>query len=100
MFSINSFPCELRYKCFDVNQLEFLLLCVCVRSPVFFFLHYVCVRSGRRLERVEQVVGVRFRLLDVEDQGVHPALTWHRGQRVPGARPPVSQLHQRAVPTE
>lgn len=28
MFSINSFPCELRYKCFDVNQS--FCCCVCV----------------------------------------------------------------------
>lgn len=60
----------------------------------------MCVCSGRRLERVEQVVSVWCRLFDVEEQGVHPTLTWHRGQRMPGARPPVSQLYQRAVPTE
>lgn len=60
----------------------------------------MCVCSRWRLERVEQVVGVWCRLFNVEEQGVHPALTWHRGQRLPGARLPVSQLYQRAVPTE
>lgn len=79
----------------------FAAMCVCLCSPVLlFFFIIMCVCSGRRLERVEQVVGVRCRLFDVEEQGVHPALPWHRGQRLPGARPPVFKLYQRAVPTE
>lgn len=49
---------------------------------------------------MEQVVSLWCRLSDVEEQGMHAALTWHRGQRLPGAGPPVSQLYKRAVPTE
>lgn len=86
-------------NCLKTIRLSF-SCCACVSPLLFLFFFILFFSSGRRLERVEQVVSMWRRLFDVEEQRVHPALTWHRGQRLPGAWSPVSQLYQRAVSTE
>lgn len=100
MFSLISdqYFIPVKKPCIGGNQFE------CLMMQTFFnfmfFLYLMCFCSRWRLERVEQVVSLRCRLFYVEEQGVHPALTWHRRQRLPGGRPPVPQLYQRAVSTE
>lgn len=98
------FPACFPFQCYSckLGCKDKVFCCCRCHVCIFNFSHVlnVCVCSGWRLERVEQVVGMRRRLLDVEEQGVLPALARHRGQRLPGARPPVYKLHQRAVSTE
>lgn len=96
-FSRRSLACcmgTMQHVCSQYSSYE-LKMCI----EYFNYCLFLCC-SGWRLEWMEQMVGMWGRLLHVEDQRVHPADTWHRGQRLPRARPAVSQLYQRAVPAE